>query len=389
MLATPGAASAQFAHDTVKIGVMADFSGVYMDVGGQGSLEAARLAAEEFGGTVAGHKIEIVYADAQNKPDIASSIARRWYDEEGVGLIVDLPASSVGLAVQEVARERKKINVVTGGGTSDLTGKFCSPTGFHWVWDTYAMSHGAAQAIVRNGGKTWFFITGDFNAAVTLEREASDAIISNGGKILGSARTPFPNADFSSQILLAQQSGAQIIGLANAGQDSINAIKQAREFGVTPKQGIVGLITYISEIHAVGLATTAGMQFMTGFYWDRDEASRAWSETFGARMGGKMPTMSQAGVYSATRHYLQAVKDIGTDDGLKIAAQMKATPINDMLAKDGHLRPDGVMEHDLYLVQVKTPAESKAPWDYYKILETVPGSEAFLPLAKSGCPLLR
>jgi branched-chain amino acid transport system substrate-binding protein len=381
-------AHAQLAKSVIKLGVLGDFSSTYQDVGGQGSVVAAQLAAEEFGGSVAGAKIEIVSADAQNKPDVASAIAGRWYDEEGVDIILDLPASNVAVAVQGLAEKRHKISVTTGGGTTDLTGTACSPTGFHWVWDTYSMAHGAGQAIVQSGGKSWFFITGDFAAAITLEREATDAILANGGKVLGSARAPFPNTDFGSQLVQALQSGAQVIGVADAGDDAANIIKQAAEFGNTPKQTMAGLITYISEIHSLGLQTTAGMQFVTGFYWDADDASRKWSQKFAARMKGRMPTMSQAGVYSAARHFLQAVKDTGTDDGMKVAQAMRATPINDALATGGHLREDGSMIHDMLLIQVKTPAESKGPWDYYKILKTIPGDQAFLPLDKVACPLL-
>jgi branched-chain amino acid transport system substrate-binding protein len=381
-------AHAQMSKSVIKLGVLGDFSSNYQDVGGQGSVVAAQLAAEEFGGTVAGAKIEIVSADAQNKPDVASAIAGSWYDEQGVDIILDLPASNVAIAVQALADKRHKISVTTGGGTTDLTGTACSPTGFHWVWDTYSMAHGAGQAIVQAGGKSWFFITGDFGAAITLEREATDAILANGGKVLGSVRTPFSNMDFGSQLVLAQQSGAQVIGVADAGDDAANMIKQAAEFGNTPKQTMAGLITYISEIHSLGLQTTAGMQFVTGFYWDANDASRAWSQKFAARMKGRMPTMSQAGVYSAARHFLQAIKDTGSDDDMKIADKMRATPINDALAANGHLREDGSMVHDMLLVQVKTPVESKGPWDYYKILKTIPADEAFLPLEKVPCRLL-
>ena len=382
-------AAAQMAKSVIKVGVLADLSSSYQDVGGQGSVVAARLAAEEFGNNVAGSRVEVVFADVQSKPDVASAIARRWYDDEGVDIILDLPASNVALAVQDLARTRNKISVTTGGGSTDLTGKNCSPTGFHWVWDTYAMAHGAGQAIVQAGGKTWFFITGDFAAGITLEGEATEAVLASGGRVLGSARAPFPNMEFSSQLLQAKQSGAQVIGIADSGDDAANIIKQASEFGNTPDQKIAGLITYISEVHSLGLAASAGMQFMTGFYWDANEQSRTWARKFASRMQGRMPTMSQAGVYSATRHYLQAIKDTGTNDVTRVVAQMRATPINDALAQNGHLREDGTMVHDLMLVQVKTPAESKGPWDYYSILKTVPGDEAFLPLSKVACPLLR
>jgi branched-chain amino acid transport system substrate-binding protein len=386
-LAAP--AVAQMSKPVIKIGVLADMSSSYQDVGGHGSVVAAELAAASFGGIINGAKIEIVSADGQNKPDLALAIARRWYDEDGVDIILDLPASNVALAVQDLARTRHKINVTTGGGTSDLTGKACSPTGFHWVWDTYTMAHGAGQAITEAGGKTWFFITGDFAAGHTLEREATDAVLAHGGKAIGSAVVPFPSSDFSSALVRAQQSGAQVLGVADGGDDAANIIKQASEFGNTPSQTVAGLITYINEVHALGLETTAGMRFVTGFYWDANEAARVWSKQFASRMQGRMPTMSQAGVYSATRHYLQAVKDTGTDDVMKVVAQMRATPINDALAQNGRLREDGSMVHDLLLVQVKSPAESKYPWDYYKVLKTIPGDEAFLPLSQVPCPLLK
>jgi len=384
-----GPAAAQMSKPVIKVGVLGDFSSSYQDVGGQGSVAAARLAAEEFGGSVAGARIEVVFADVQSKPDVASAIARRWYDEEGVDIILDLPASNVALAVQELARTRQKISGTTGGGTTDLTGRACSPTGFHWVWDTYAMAHGAGQAIVQSGGKSWFFITGDFGAAITLEREATEAVLANGGTVVGSARVPFPNTEFGSELVRAKQSGAQVLGVADAGNDAVNIVKQAVEFGNVPGQTVAGLITYISEIHTLGLETTAGMQFVTGYYWDANEPSRALAKRFAARMPGRMPTMSQAGVYSATRHFLQAVKDGGTDDITKVVARMRATPINDALAQNGHLREDGSMVHDLMLIQVKTPSESKGPWDYYKIIKVLPAEEAFLPLSKSVCPLLQ
>jgi len=388
MVCVAGGVSAQPFAPPIRIGVLADLSGIYKDIGGQGSIEAAKLAAEEFGGRIGARAIEIVSADAQNKPDIASAIATSWYDREGVSLIVDLPVSSLALTVQEIARTRGKISVVTGGATSDLTGKACSPTGFHWVWDTYAMSHGTGQAVVKAGGKTWYFITGDFVAAVVLEQQARDAIVASGGIVLGATKYPSPNFDFSSQLLQAQQSGAQVVGLSSAGQDVINAIKQAAEFGLTPRQQIVGLIIYITDVHALGLPAAAGMQFMSGFYWDNDDQTRAWSRMFSTRMGGSMPTMSQAGVYSAVRHYLQAVKESGTDDGPTVAAQMKATPVNDMFARNGILRADGLMVHDLQLVQVKSPSESKGPWDYFKTILEIPGGQAFIPLSQSGCPLV-
>ena len=387
-LAMAGSATAQISGDVVKIGVLADLNGVYKDIGGQGSVEAAQLAVEEFGGRIGNAKIEVVAADGQNKPDVSSAIARRWYDQEGVDIIVDLPASSVALAVQEVARDRKKINVVTGGGSSEITGRFCSPTGFHWAWDTYAMSFGTGRAVVGAGGKTWFFITGDVASSINFERETTEAVVGAGGTIVGSVKHPFPNFDFSSQLLSAQQSRAQVVALANAGQDTINAVKQAAEFGVSTSQKIVGLIVYITDVHSLGLDKAAGMTFMTAFYWDRDDETRAWSKRYGERMGGAMPTMAQAGVYSAVRHYLQAIKDIGTDDGPKVAARMKAMPVEDMFSRNGKLREDGRMVHDLHLVEVKKPGESKAPWDYYKVLADVPGDSAFRALDKGGCPIV-
>jgi branched-chain amino acid transport system substrate-binding protein len=389
VMASPTSSRAQAPDKPIKIGVLTDFGGVYRDVGGQGSVVAAKLAAEEFGGKIGNRPIEVISADGQNKPDVSSSIARQWFDQEGVDIIVDLPASTVAIAAQDVARDRKKITVTTGGGTTELTGADCSPTGFHWSWDTYAMSYGTAKAIEKAGGKSWFFITGDFAAAKALQTGATKAILEAGGSVLGTALVPFQTVDFSSQMLDAQQSGAQVVAMANAGQDVINAIKQSAEFGLPPKQQIVGLIIYITDVNSLGLKATAGMRFMTGFYWDATPESRAWSQKFGARMNGAMPTMSQAGVYSSVRHFLQAVKDTGTDDGPTVAAKMKATPVNDMFTHDGHLREDGLMVHDMRLVEVKIPAESKGPWDYYKTIAIVPGDEAFLSLAQGGCPLVK
>lgn len=385
----PGSAHAQISDDVIRIGVLADMNSVYKDIGGEGSVVAAELAIEEFGGEIDGTKIELISADGQNKPDVSSAIAGQWYDQDGVDMIIDLPASSVAIAVQEIARQRGKISIVTGGGTSDLTGQFCSPTGFHWVWDTYANSYGVGEAVVKAGGKTWFFITGDFAAGHTFERETTLAVEANGGEVLGSVRHPFPNADFSSQLLTAQQSGAQVVALANAGQDTINAIKQASEFGLTGTQSLVGLIIYISEIHSLGLDVTGGMQFLTGFYHNQSPEALEWSQKFAERMGGAMPSMAQAGVYSAVRHYLQAISDAGTDDGVKVAEQMRSTPINDIMAENGELRIDGRMVHDMLLVEVKKPEESTGPWDYLDVVLTLPGASAFRPLDEGGCPLVQ
>jgi branched-chain amino acid transport system substrate-binding protein len=384
-----GAAQAQFSDNKIKLGVLTDLSGTYSDLAGQGSVVAAQMAVQDFGGSINGQPIEVVSADHQNKADISSATAQRWYDAEQVDAIFDLVTSATALAVREVSRTRNKIDMVSGAAATPLTGKACSQTGFHWTYDTYALAVGTGGAVVKNGGDTWFFITADYAFGHSLEKDTADVVKANGGKVLGSVRHPFPNADFSSFLLQAQGSGAKIIGLANAGQDTINSIKQAKEFGITDAgQSLAGLLLFISDIHSLGLGTAKGLLLTTGFYWDMNDQTRAWSKRFEEKMG-KKPTMVHAGVYSSVMHYLNAAKALGTDDGVKVAEKMRATPVNDMFATNGVVRADGRMVHDMYLAQVKAPTESKGPWDYYKILRTIPGDEAYKPLKDSDCPLVK
>ena len=385
-----GNAQAQISDNKVKIGVLTDLSGTYSDLAGQGSIEAARLAIEDAGGKVAGVPIELVSADHQNKGDIASAIARKWYDQDGVDAIFDLVTSATGIAVREVSKEKGKIDVNSGAGSTALTNDKCSATGFHWAYDTYALANGTGNAVVKQGGDTWFFLTADYTFGQNLQAQTERVVKANGGKVLGSVKHPFPNSDFSSFLLQAQTSGAKIIGLANAGSDTINAIKQAKEFGITQSgQQLAGLLVFISDVHSLGLDVAQKMLLTTGYYWDMDDQSRAFAKRFAARMNGKMPTMVHAGVYSSVRHYLKAIEAAKTDEGIKVADKMRELPINDFFARNGKLRADGRMVHDMYLVQVKSPEDSKAPWDYYKVLRTIPGDEAYQPLADSTCPLVK
>ncbi|MGE5547969.1 MAG: ABC transporter substrate-binding protein [Solirubrobacterales bacterium] len=387
---TAGAAQAQYSDNKIKIGVLTDLSGTYSDLAGQGSVVAAQMAVEDFGGKVNGIPVEVVSADHQNKPDIASSIARKWYDNEQVDMIADLVTTAAAVAVREVSASKGKIDMNSGAGSTVLTNDKCSPTGFHWTYDTYAMAHGTGDAVVKQGGKTWFFLTADYAFGHDLQAQTEKVVLANGGKVLGAVRHPFPNSDFSSFLLQAQASGAQIIGLANAGSDTINAIKQAREFGITQGgQKLAGLLVFISDVHSLGLENAQGMMLTTGYYWDMDDANRQFSGRFAQRMKGKVPTMVHAGVYSAVTHYLKGIQAAKTDDGVKVADQMRQLPIKDFFARNGKIRPDGRMVHDMYLAQVKSPAEAKGPWDYYKILRTIPADEAFKPLSESTCPLVK
>ena len=383
------AAFGQVSNDVVKIGVINDQSGVYADVAGTGSVVAAKMAVEDFGGKVLDKPIEVIFADHQNKPDVATPIVNQWIDVDNVDAVVDVPTSSVALAVQEITKNKNRIHLNSSAGTSDLTGKACSPTAIHWTYDTYALANSTGRALTKDGGDTWFFITADYAFGHALEKDTAAAVTSQGGKVLGSVNTPFPNQDFSSFLLQAQASGAKVIGLANAGGDMINAVKQAQEFGITAAgQRLAGLLVFISDIHSLGLPVTQGLVLTTGFYWDRDDATRAWSKRFGERNGGRMPTMVQAGVYSAVTHYLAAIKAAGTDEAKAVVAKMREMPVNDFFAQNGRIRADGRMVHDMYLVQVKSPQESKYPWDYYKILRVVPGDEAFRPMDQGNCPLV-
>ena len=386
---TAGAAHAQVSNNVIKIGVMNDRSGIYADLAGEGSAIAARLAAEEFGNKVAGAPIEIVVADHQNKADIAANTARQWVDTENVDVIADVPNSAAALAVQGITKDKKRIFLMSGPGSTDLTGKACSPYGFQWTYDNYAMAAGTARALVEQGKKSWFFITADYAFGHSLEDETTKMVKQLDGKVAGSVRHPLGTSDFSSFLLQAQGSKADVIGLANAGGDATNAVKQAAEFGITQSgQSLAGLLLFISDVNALGLQAAQGLMLTTGFYWDMDDQTREWTKKFEAK-AGKKPTMVQAGVYSAVRHYLKAVEAVGSDDPDKVTAKMRELPVNDMFAKNGKIAANGRMFHDMYLVQVKTAAESKAPWDYYKMVKTIPADQAYLDPAKSGCSLVK
>jgi branched-chain amino acid transport system substrate-binding protein len=372
----------------VKIGILNDQSGVYADYGGKYSLEAARMAIEDFGGEVLGKKIELVTADHQNKPDLAVAIARRWYDSEGVDMITELTTSSVALAVQELSKEKKKIDIVVGAATSRITGDACTPYSFHWAFDTRALAVGTGGALVKAGGDTWFFLTADYAFGYALEKDTSDIVTANGGKVLGTVRVPLNSSDFSSFLLQAQSSKAKIVGLANAGLDTTNSIKQAAEFGIVKGgQKLAGLLMTISEVHGLGLEAAQGLILTEGFYWDNDDKTRAFSERFMKRTG-HMPSMIHAGTYSATLSYLKAVKAAGTKDSEAVARKLKELPVDDAFAQ-GKVLENGRMVHDLYLFEVKKPSESKKPWDYYKQIAVVPGDKAFFTAKESGCPLTK
>jgi branched-chain amino acid transport system substrate-binding protein len=381
-------AQAQISDKVVKIGVLTDMSGPASDATGPGSLAAAQMAVADFGGKVLGVPIEVVSADSQLKPDIGAGIARRWYDSEQVDLILDVPVSAVGLAVQRVANEKQKLFITHSTGTADFHGKFCSPYAIQWVFDTRALAVGTAQEVVKRGGDSWFFLTADYAFGHSLERDASRVITANGGKVLGAVRHPFAAPELSSFILQAQASKAKIIGIASGPPDNVNAIKLGGEFGVfAGGQQMAGLLVLITDIHALGLKAAQGLALTTSFYWDMDEQTRAWSKRYFEKMR-KMPTMWQAGVYSSVMTYLNAIKATGTDDPLKVTAEMRAHPINDFFSRNGRLREDNLMVHDLILVQVKKPEESKEPWDYYKILARIPGDQAFGP-PDPACPLVK
>jgi branched-chain amino acid transport system substrate-binding protein len=382
-------AQAQISGDTVKIGVLNDMSGLYADLGGQGSVEAARMAIADFGGTVAGKKIEVISADHQNKPDVGGAIARQWYDNDGVDAIVDVPTSSVALAVQDVARERKKVFLISGAASSDLTGKACSPTAVHWTYDTVALGNGTGGAVVKAGGDSWFFITADYAFGHALERDTTAVVQAKGGKVLGSVKVPLNTADFSSYLLQAQASKAKVIGLANAGGDTINSIKQASEFGlVEGGQKLAGLLVFITDVHSLGLKTANRLQLTEAFYWDQNDETRAWSKKFSEKMH-KEPTMVQAGVYGAITHYLSAIKATGSDDGPTVVKKMKETPVNDFMTKNGKILDTGRLIRDMYLFEVKKPSESKGEWDLYKQISTIPGEEAFRRPGGNECPLAK
>ncbi|WP_028745044.1 ABC transporter substrate-binding protein [Rhizobium mesoamericanum] len=389
LLASSTAVLADGASDgKVKIGILNDQSGVYADFGGKSSVEAAKMAVEDFGGKVLGVPVEIVDADHQNKADIASNIARQWYDTEQVDAIMELTTSSVALAVQAIAKEKKKIDIVTGAATTDLTGKACSPYGFHWAYDTHALAVGTGGALVKQGGDSWFFLTADYAFGYSLEGQTSDFVKSAGGKVVGSVRHPLSNQDFSSFLLQAQSSGAKVIGLANAGLDTSNAIKQAAEFGITQGgQHLAALLFTLAEVHGLGLDAAQGLTLTEGYYWNLDDKSREFGKKFFARTG-KMPNMVHAGTYSAVLQYLKAIQKAGTDDTDAVAKQLHEMPVDDVFGRGGTVGPNGRMIHDMYLLQVKKPTDSKEPWDYFNVLATIPGKEAYIDPAKSGCALV-
>jgi branched-chain amino acid transport system substrate-binding protein len=380
-------ARAQISDDVVRIGVLNDQSGLYADLGGPGSVVAARMAVEDLGGTVLGKPVEIVYADHQNKSDVGAAIAREWFEVGKVDMVIGFDHSAVALAVEQLAAEKGRIAIAGAVGSTAFTGKSCTPTEASWIYDSYALTTSLAKAIVAEGRDTWFFITVDYAFGHSLEADASAAVRAAGGKILGSVRHPLNTADFSSYLLQAQASGAKVVAFANGGGDMVNATKQANEFGLTKNQTIVSLLVFISDVHSMELQAAQGLKFVTAFYWDRDEETRIWSKRFFERQG-RMPTMPQAAVYSAIRHYLGAIEAAGTDEAKAVMAKMRERPVNDFYVKNGRLREDGRLVHDMYFAQVKTPAESKGPWDYYKLLATIPGGQAFRPLAEGGCPLV-
>ncbi|WP_022729052.1 ABC transporter substrate-binding protein [Fodinicurvata sediminis] len=383
-------AQAEISDDVLKIGVLNDQSGLYTDLAGPGSVEAARMAVEDFGGTINGKEIEILSADHQNKPDVGSSIVREWIDEEGVDVIVDVPTSSVALAVNEITREKDTALLVNGGGTTRLTNDDCSPTTVHYAYDTYSLAKGTGQAIVQEGGDSWFFITADYAFGHSLEQDTAAVVEANGGEVLDTIRHPLDTSDFSSYLLQAQGSGAKVIGLANAGSDTTNAIKQANEFGIVQGgQSLAALLMFITDVHALGLETAQGLQLTTGFLWNMNDDTKAFSERFAERRDGQYPTMVHAGVYSSVGHYLKAVAEIDDDGGEAAVSQMKKMPVDDFFAPNGKVREDGRMVHDMYLVEVKSPDASEGEWDYYNLVATIPGDEAYKPLSESTCSLVK
>jgi len=385
-----GAAHAQISDNVIKIGVLSDMSSLYTDLAGAGSVLAAKMAVEDSGIEKRGYKVEYVSADHQNKPDIGSAIARQWYDTDKVDVIVDVPNSGVALAVSQITKDKGRVFLAVGPGTSDLTGKACSPNTVHWAYDTWMLANGTGTAITKQGGDTWFFITADYAFGQALERDTTAAVTKAGGKVLGGVRAPINNQDFSSFLLQAQSSKAKVIGLANAGGDTTNSIKQAAEFGIVKGgQSLAGLLVFLTDIHALGLNNAQGLIFTETFYWDMNDQTRAFSNRFAPQDKGIHPTMVHAGVYASVLHYLKAVEALKSDDGTKVVAKIKELPTDDPLFGKGTIRVDGRKVHPAYLVEVKKPAESKGPWDYYKIRATIPADQAFRPLADGGCSLVK
>ncbi|MGN6095810.1 MAG: ABC transporter substrate-binding protein [Bosea sp. (in: a-proteobacteria)] len=388
LAALTGPVCAQVSDDVVRIGVLTDMAGVTADITGKGSVAAAELAVKEFGGTVLGKPIQILSAEHQHKADVGLTIARQWFDIDKVDAVVDVPNSSVALAIQSLARDKKKIVMYSGAGTTALTNEQCSPYGFHWTYDTYSVSRGTASAVVKAGGTSWFILASDYAFGHQLQKDATDVVEANGGKVVGAVRHPLNNPDFSSFLLRAQASGAKVIGIANAGNDTVNAIKQAGEFGITERgQSLAALIFFLQDVHSLGLKATQGTYLTTASYWDLDDASRAWSKAFMDRTG-MMPSMLHAGVYGAVLHYLKAIKGAGTDDPDKVAAAMKAMPINDAFTQNATIRADGRVLRDMYLARVKKPADSKGPWDYFEIVRKIAPEDTVWPLSESKCPLV-
>jgi branched-chain amino acid transport system substrate-binding protein len=379
-------ASAQ-ATGPLKLGVLTDMSSLYADNGGQGSVVAAQMAVDDFGGTVLGRRIEVISADHQNKADIGGAITRRWIDNENVEVILDVPNSAVALAVQGITRDKKKVFLATGAATSRLTGDECSETGIHWTYDTYALSQGTTKAVSRLGVKNWYFLSADYSLGAQLEADSRKVIAAEGGQVVGAVKHPINTPDFSSFLLQAQSSKADAIALADAGGDFINAVKQAGEFGVTKTQKLVGLLVFIADIDSLGLKSAQGLILSSAFYWDLNDATRAWSKRF-IEKTNKVPTMIHAGTYGAVMHYLESVAAAGTVDGPAVTAKMRATPVNDFMTRNGKIREDGRLVRDMYLFRVKSPEQSRYRFDYYELLATIPGNEAFRPQEEGGCPLL-
>ena len=384
-----GAAQAQgLSDDVVKIGVLTDMSSIYADNAGPGSVAAAQMAIDDFGGRVLGKKVELIYADNLNKPEVGANITREWIDRQGVDAIVDVPNSAVAFAVQELTRNKNRVFLATGTASSRLTGDACSPTTVHWTYDTYALANGTGQAVVQAGGDSWFFIAADFAVGTALMADTERVVKANGGRVLGSVRHPINSADFSSYLLQAQASKAKIIGLATAGGDLINLVKQAAEYKIVQGgQRLAGLLVFIADIRSLGLETAQGLMLTSAFYWDLNDETRAWSKRFAARYA-KVPTMIHAGTYGAVTHYLKAIAAAGTDEAKAVVAKMKATPVNDFMTKNGVIRADGRLVRDMYLFQVKAPSESRGGFDYYKLVATIPGDKAFRPLGEGGCKLV-
>ena len=388
ILLAPGLAAAQVSDDVVRIGVLTDLSGPYADFAGPGSVLATRMAVEDHGGKALGRPVEVINADHQNKPDVGGALARRWIDTDRVDMIIDMPNSAVALAVQQVGRERNRIIINSSASTTELTGRQCSPVGFHWTSDSYALSSGTTRAVMQQGGKSWYYLTVDYEGGYALERGSEGVVKAEGGTVLGHARHPLNSSDFSSFLLQAQASKAQVVALANAGTDTINAIKQAGEFGLTRQgQRLAGMFVNINDVKALGLQTAQGVVTVEAWYWDQTPETRAFAARFAERHKGAVPSQYQAGIYSAVRHYLKSIDAAGTDEAMAVAARMRALPVNDVFTKGGVVRADGRHVHDLYLVEVKKPEESKGPWDLYKVLATVPAAQAFKPL-DAACPLV-